>query len=208
MPTFRSDYPWRDEETDTRFTHGHLPHKSQRGKIYALTFRLADALPPQVIDAYLERLDHMPDRVEEHEPYLRTLRAHLMEALDAGHGTCLLRQPPLRDILKQTIAHHDGRTCDVHAYVIMPNHVHLLLELYPGEHITNVVGSIKRFSALKINQHVGRTGRLWQSEVFDRLVRSYRHYVHTVRYIYNNPRYLHSSEFALYIRPDVWEVLQ
>ncbi len=208
MPTFRTDFPWRDDETDTLFSHGHLPHKSQRGKIFAITFRLADALPPQVVDAYLESLDHMPERIEEQEPFLRNLRARLMEALDAGHGTCLLRQPALRAILQQTIAHHDGRTCDVHAYVIMPNHVHLLLELYPGENVTSVVGSIKRFSALKINQQVGRTGRLWQSEVFDRLIRSYRHYVNTVRYIYNNPRFLHSSEFALYVRQDVWEILQ
>ncbi len=205
IPTFRTGFPWTDDETDTVFSRGHLPHMSQCGKVFTLTFRLADSLPPQVAEAYLYQLDHMPDSLVEREDYLRTLRARLMDVLDEGFGSCLFRRHDIRRHVERAIAYHDGRSCDVHTYVVMPNHVHLLLELYPGVNVTAVVGSIKKYSALHINRALGRKGKLWQSEVFDRLIRSYRHYINTVRYIYRNPRHLPSTEFTFYARPDVWE---
>ncbi len=208
MPTFRTDFPWNDEEPDILYTHGHLPHRSQRGKMYAVTFRLADSIPQQTLNVYLENVSNLPADPVIAEERLRELRAHLHNVLDNGHGSCLLRQPDIRRHVYDAILHHDGRTCDIHACVVMPNHAHLLLELYPGYHITQVVGSMKRYSAVRINKELGRTGPLWQREIFDRLVRSYSHYVHAVRYIFNNPRYFHSTEFTLYLRPDVRELVQ
>ena len=69
----------------------------------------------------------------------------------------------------------------------MPNHVHLLLTPNADIELSQIMHSIKSFTSNKINQAVGRKGKLWQEESFDRYIRDRNHYEKTIAYIENNP---------------------
>lgn len=75
---------------------------------------------------------------------------------------------------------------DLHAYVIMPNHVHVLIDTL--ESLEIVFQSIKRFSAREANAVLGRTGQpFWQEESFDHWMRDEQEFRVTARYIEQNP---------------------
>jgi hypothetical protein len=99
----------------------------------------------------------------------------------AGHGSCILRR-------------HD---C---AGVVMPNHVHDVFVLNSAWLLESIILSWKGFTARQINPLIGRTGRVWQRDYFDRLVRNARHLANRIRYIRRNPQKarLHEGEFVLY----------
>lgn len=64
--------------------------------------------------------------------------------------------------------------------------------------------SWKRYRGRKINQRLGVTGRFWQQDGFDHLVRSESQFGHFRRYIANNPRNagLKTGEYIHYSRAD------
>jgi acyl-CoA synthetase (AMP-forming)/AMP-acid ligase II len=124
--------------------------------------------------------DKLDDDSEEY-------RRRVEEYLDQGMGECLLRDPVAADILKTTIIAENGKSCDLKAWVIMPNHVHLLLRLLDGFDLSGLMKSIKGVSARKINQRLGRSGTVWQADYFDRYIRDESHFSKVLRYIENNP---------------------
>jgi len=84
------------------------------------------------------------------------------------------------------IRYRDQRTYNLHAFVIMPNHVHLLMT--PLETVSKVMHSLKRFTAREANRMLGLTGQpFWQDESYDRLVRNDMEFERIVRYIERNP---------------------
>lgn len=69
----------------------------------------------------------------------------------------------------------------------MPNHVHALAQALGGNELEEILYSVKRFSARKINEAHGRKGRFWQKEFYDHIVRD-RAELHRIRkYIESNP---------------------
>ncbi len=72
------------------------------------------------------------------------------------------------------------------AFVVMPNHVHLLMT--PLVDVSGTMQSLKRFTARECNRVLGLTGHtFWQSESYDRLVRDGTEFQRIVRYIETNP---------------------
>ncbi len=68
----------------------------------------------------------------------------------------------------------------------MPNHVHVLIEV--KEHsLSDIVRSWKSYTAHQVNKLLGRTGRFWMPDYFDRFIRDERHFAATVEYIRQNP---------------------
>lgn len=118
--------------------------------------------------------------------------------MDNGYGSCLLKYPQYRQILIDTIAFKDHVDYEVDSYVIMPNHVHMLIIPLGNNKIESILHSIKRFSARQINKLAGRTGRFWMRESFDRLVRNEDDYFRCYHYILANPRFLPSGTFTIY----------
>ena len=80
----------------------------------------------------------------------------------------------------------------------MPNHVHLLVCLLGDTDLLKQCHSWKKFSAGKINKVLGRTGRFWQEESFDHLVRSPEQFCAIQQYIRNNPNDLRKGKYFLY----------
>ena len=79
-----------------------------------------------------------------------------------------------------------SRRYRLHSYVVMPNHVHVLFELFDSADIQNILHSWKSFTAKKLNRLTGHIGKVWKEEYYDRLIRNGEHYDNTIRYIRKN----------------------
>jgi len=163
-------------------SRGYLPHWDHPGMIQAITFRLADSLPQQVLHRWREQLSSLSQT--QHASQL----AHkIADYLDAGHGICVLRDSRVGGLVENALLHFDGQRYRMFAWCVMPNHVHTLIETREGFPLASVVHSWKSFVAHKVNRTFGRTGTLWQREYHDRYIRSAEHCQDAVRYIENNP---------------------
>jgi len=69
----------------------------------------------------------------------------------------------------------------------MPNHWHALILPAPRQTISTVMHTIKRTSAVQLNQRRGTKGRLWQGRFFDRFVRKVKDFREALEYIHSNP---------------------
>lgn len=77
--------------------------------------------------------------------------------------------------------------CDVHAYVLMPNHVHLLATAERPDHLSNLVQSIGRRYVRYFNDRHARTGTLWEGRFKAAPIGNRRLFLACHRYIEMNP---------------------
>ncbi len=97
-----------------------------------------------------------------------------------------------RDIVLRHCLHDQGTKAAIHAVVVMPDHVHLLLtplrdlgrNLYS---LVEILQGIKSTSAHSLNRELGRSGPVWQEESFDHVLRSEESFEEKVEYIRQNP---------------------
>ena len=171
-------------------SRGYLPHFDEPGRVQMLTFRLADALPAAVLEE-VERT---------RSPAADAARSRRLESLlGAGHGACSLRQPRIARLLQDVLHHFDGQRYRLLAWVIMPNHVHVLVETQPGYPLHSVVHTWKSYSANEANRLLQRTGQFWWPEYFDRAIRDEEHLAAAIQYIHANP-----VVAGLVPRPELW----
>jgi REP element-mobilizing transposase RayT len=105
---------------------------------------------------------------------------------NARTGPLTLRQPGIAKVVVDAIHYRDGGPYDLHNYVVMPNHVHLLIT--PRLPVSQLMQSLKRFTARESNRILGLTGQpFWQDESYDRQVRNEREFARIARYIEMNP---------------------
>ncbi len=162
-------------------SRGYLPH-FDGDVMQFITFRLADSLPQSV----LRRIEREVEQ-EKVTDAPREMRIRSEEYLDSGAGDCILRNPEVATIVRDTILNEHGKTCRVDAWVIMPNHAHVLLLPNADTSLSTIMKSIKGVSSHKINKLLGRPGPVWQPDYFDRYIRDADHYAKALRYIENNP---------------------
>jgi REP element-mobilizing transposase RayT len=178
---------------EIRFTENVLPHWQQRGAAYFVTFRLADSIPANLqLQWEEERVTWLtfhpePWNAETELEYHNRFSTTIERWLDAGHGSCILRQAECARVVDNTLRHFDGERLALISSVVMPNHVHALLVPNPEHSLEDLIRSWKTFAARTINQLIGRSGNLWQRSYFDRLVRDEKHFANCVRYIRRNP---------------------
>jgi putative transposase len=151
-----------------------LPHLDAPGIVQAITFRLADSLPREIVKARQGEGD-------------AAHRQRIAAALDAGHGACLLREPALASIVEAALLHGAGQRYELIAWVIMPNHVHVLIAPAENHALPDIVQAWKSWTAKAINRERGGVGTVWQREFFDRFVRDDGHLVAAIAYIEENP---------------------
>ncbi len=181
-------------DAPTEKTRANLPHWSQEGTTYWVTFRLADSLPREKLNAWKTEREiwvrHHPEPWSDIDwrEYDERFGKLLEEWLDAGAGECHLRYPDVRAHVAKCLTHFDGDRYDLGPWVIMPNHVHLLIRPKNGQNLSKIMQGIKGVSAKDCNAHLGRTGQpFWQEESFDHIVRSQAQYDRFARYIAENP---------------------
>jgi REP element-mobilizing transposase RayT len=183
-----------------------LPHWEQTGATYFITFRLGDSIPQSQLKAWKEERSHWisrhpePWNESEEAEYHRRFSAGIDRLLDQGNGSCLLRSPAVAACLSEVLTHSHNKLYFMHAFVIMPNHVHLLVSLADEASLAEKVKIWKGVSANRINRIVRREGDLWQKNYFDRIVRDHGHFVRVARYIRLNPKkaMLKPDEFLLW----------
>jgi carbamoylphosphate synthase large subunit/REP element-mobilizing transposase RayT len=200
-PTFRGF----DEHAAIERTRRNLPHWEQEGATYFVTFRLADAVPTELAAQWRDELQEWrkfhpePWDAETSQEYRRRFVQPREDWLDQGHGDCALRNAQASELVANALRHFDGRRYYLDAYVVMPNHVHVLVQPMPGYALKDIVRSWKSFSAREINKILGRSGTLWMQESFDRIVRDWDSLVRCRQYVARNPEKarLGRGEFVL-----------
>lgn len=173
-----------------------LPHWTREGAAYAVTFRLADSLPESAV----ARLVAIKDEVERKfaagaaalslEELARRSKAKseaFLRLLDEGHGACVLRDDRVAEVVAGALLHFKDQRYRLHAWCVMPNHVHAVVEPMEGHSLSSILHSWKSFTAHQINKLQGRTGTLWQSESYDHLIRDNADFNHHVAYVRENP---------------------
>ena len=110
-----------------------------------------------------------------------------MEYLDRGEGSCPLADPTLAELVAKSLRQFDGDRYHLGDFVVMPNHVHVLVCLRGQTALEPLCRSWKKFTATEINRQQGRRGKFWQSESFDHLVRTPEQFSYLQRYIADNP---------------------
>jgi REP element-mobilizing transposase RayT len=97
----------------------------------------------------------------------------------------------VRQIVIDTCLAGNRRKFRLHAIVVMPDHVHMVLApKYDADgpvSIAEMMQAIKRASAHRINKALGRRGEIWEEESFDRALRWEESVVDKVDYILGNP---------------------
>ncbi|HET9135202.1 MAG TPA: transposase [Candidatus Kapabacteria bacterium] len=114
-------------------------------------------------------------------------------------------------IVKHHILFDHKRKYNLLFAVIMPDHVHLLIvpiERSPGKwyNLAEIIKGVKGSSAININKLLNRTGTVWQSEYFDRMIRNEQELFEKWQYMWDNPLKKgladSASEYSFYVRPE------
>ncbi|MCP5523681.1 MAG: transposase [Verrucomicrobiales bacterium] len=170
-------------------SRGYLPHFDMPGLVQFINYRLHDAMP-------LSRRHEWVALLEIDDELKR--RTRIEDYLDRGLGACLLRDPRSAAVVEENWLHLDGREYRLLAWVVMPNHVHLLAEIWQRPQ-ARLIKDWKGFTACRINQALRRRGQLWQDDYWDRYIRDEAHYRRVVHYIEANP-----VKAGLVKAPELW----
>ena len=114
-------------------------------------------------------------------------RRRIEHYLDENYGSGYLRDTRIASVLQDTLLKWDGERYKLISWVIMPNHAHILLTLEQGVSVSEIMHSIKSYTAHEANKLLNRQGQFWAKEYFDRYIRDYKHFASTIKYIENNP---------------------
>ncbi len=171
----------------------HLPHWRQEGCTYFVTFRLGDSIPQEKLRQWEQEREewlrqhpephYEKDKAEYHEKFSERFQRWL----DAGEGDCWLRNSESSAVVETALKFFDGERYLLGHYVIMPNHVHLLVKPVGEYLLKDILHSWKSFSANKINALLRRSGKFWQDESFDYIVRDEHQLEKFAAYIRENP---------------------
>lgn len=172
----------KGERTDGWHSRGYLPHFEHEEVCQFVTFGLRDAFPKETLLRMNEDLKLLPDNERSHYR-----RRTLERVLDQGHGERLFDRPELASLVEDSIRFFHNEKYSLEAWVVMPNHVHVLFECHPGHSLSEVIHSWKSFTSKEIGKLIGRPGTIWQEDYWDRFIRNAEHYQNCVHYIAQNP---------------------
>jgi putative transposase len=117
--------------------------------------------------------------------------------------------PEIAAMVQRSLLCFDAQRYRLLAWVVMPNHVHVLFQPSGGWSVAKIVASWKKFTAREIcdhlrnvpNQEIGvrSNAPAWHREYWDRYVRDLRHFRSVVEYIHLNP-----VDAGLVAAPEAW----
>ncbi len=168
-------------------SRGYLPHFESSEVTQHVTFHLADSLPQSVLLRLEAELKALPAGKRDVER-----RKRLDAWIDAGQGSCALRRPGIADMVQGSLLIFDSQRYKLLAWVVMPNHVHVLFQPIAGWTVAKIVASWKKFTARRICDERRDDGDktddpVWHREYWDRYIRDRGHFEQAVEYIHLNP---------------------
>ncbi len=164
-----------------------------------MTFHLADSLPQTVLLRLESELKTLPAGKRDAER-----RKRVDAWIDAGHGSCILRKPAIAAMVQGSLLTFDSQRYRLLAWVVMPNHVHVLFQPINGWTVAKIVAAWKKFTARKIcdnrrNGGDGPSAPVWHREYWDRYIRDQAHLAQVIAYIHLNP-----VKAGLVVTPESW----
>ncbi len=156
---------------------GYLPHFDAPGVTQFVTFQLHDSFPV-TRRAEWETILGEPDD--------STKRKKLEAWLDRGYGECWLRRGNVAELIEKILLEADGRDYRIQSWVVMPNHVHLVVDVWDVP-LAKLIGGWKGKSSRLANALLERDRRLWQEDYYDTLIRDEAHLKRAIRYTEQNP---------------------
>lgn len=189
-----------------------LPHIHPASAVFFITFRLSGSLPDWIIEKLMDEFNSerelqilrlsdpstkkIPD--EFYRRYFETFDSFLDSHMNNDRW---LTDQRVAKVVMDSIHYRDGKEYELLCATIMPNHVHMLIEigqkntesmrsnigLDPNTFVSIILHSLKRYTAFECNKILNRSGAFWQSESYDRVIRNERELENTLRYIINNP---------------------
>jgi putative transposase len=150
---------------------GYLPHYDTPERAQHVVFRTFGPLPKAILEC-AESLE----------------RANMLdEWLDSDASNAPLATPERTQMVAEALLFFFGSRYEMHAWCVMPNHVHALLTIYDGFRLGDVVKSWKTFTGRRINATCGADGHFWALDYFDRYMRNETDFQNTIAYIESNP---------------------
>ncbi len=198
---------------DKTYYRRHLPHYHPEAATFHTVFRLAGSLPLSIIgelrqekerlERQLKTIKNVNDLKQRQNDILWKYFERFDSLLDGSlTGPTWLREPNIAAIVRESMHHLDGKEYDLFAYCIMPNHVHMVFSIearvprpdhktdgtrVPSYIVSDILGSIKKFTGRKANPILGREGAFWQDESYDHVIRDATELRRTIHYVLNNP---------------------
>lgn len=184
------------------FYQRNLPHYQPAGATLFITFRLAGSLPIRLIKSLNEEMKRQESELSKiTDTDLRKESVYIAQkkvfgkwdmALDVmEESPKWLANPEIAQLIVNSIHYRDGKEYILDAYCIMPNHVHLVFT--PMEQdghyisISEIMHSLKGYTARYANQILGRQGDFWHHESYDHVIRDHKEYERVVNYVLENP---------------------
>jgi len=177
-----------------------LPHWTAPDTTYAITFRLADSVPANVLTNYRDTKNSLIKKISINEERgdiksaaqfkkkLENLYNETIEkSLHEEHGACHLKEPAIARIVANAITNLDGEQYDLAAWCVMSNHVHLLIKPLAGFDLSKILQGIKGTSGRKVNEALNLEGPLWQKESYDHVVRDTDEFWNQLHDVERNP---------------------
>jgi REP element-mobilizing transposase RayT len=175
---------------------GRLPHWEKESATYFITFRMHDSLPKSVLERIESERESLVKTARQLErevspserKKIQQLSTKVIEQyLDNGAGACHLKLPAVANIVADALQHFDNQRYRLFAWCIMPNHVHVVVRVFPGHPLAKVIHSWKSFSAKRANDLLNCGGSFWQREYYDHLIRDESEFERAVRYVVETP---------------------
>jgi len=190
-------------------SRGALPHLKREGATYFVTFRLAGCLPREVLlrlkrerEAIIERAQaaNRPLTWQEQKELFDWYSEKVDAYLDQGHGDCWLRRPDVAELVAGALRCFAGERYTLRDWVVMPNHVHVVVRPEPPRTLSEILKSWKTYTAVHANRLLGRGGNaFWQTESYDHCCRDAEDLARCCAYTRMNP-----VTARLCKRPEEW----
>ena len=174
------------------FFRRNLPYLHPSEGVFFITYRLAGSIPKELLENKFLLGTKLITKKEREK---KGSFSHIDEfndfdnLLDDCHNEiAYLKDPKILQLNKDVLHVYDGKDYSLICYCIMSNHVHLVLKtMEGGRTLSQIMHSIKRFTARESNKILGKTGAFWQDESYDRYIRNHIEFRNTVNYVLNNP---------------------
>lgn len=180
-----------------------LPHYQPSRGTFFITFRLANSLPKAVMARLKQEYKCSIEAKNQNKSKKRKIRKAYFKNFDqyldrAESGRNWLKEDKIAQIVADKIHDFDSQKYTLICYCIMPNHVHLLVEIsneYERDDfratkllpLTDMLRLIKGSTAHEANKILNRGGQFWQHENYDHLIRDYNELERLIQYILQNP---------------------
>ena len=160
-PRFRGLHP----DLPIRMYFRHLPHWRQDGATYAVTFRQADSIPQEQLQALKrwratwERQHPEPRTEHQWKQFAQEITNKSERWMDEGYGSCVFRETRFSKMISDSLLHFQDQRHFTSCFVVMPNHIHAVIQPINDHELEVCLQRIKQFISLRVNRALGQQRR-------------------------------------------------